>query len=96
MPEKDLVFAIFGEYKLFDNDILNRAVDTLTEREKFVLIFRFGLRGFPELTLKGISIKLSNIKTGENHISVERVRQIEAIALRKMRHPSRYKTFILD
>ena len=60
-----------------DYDDLQKVLDTLMPKEKDVLIGRF-LKG---QTLKEVGLQ---IKT-----SVERVRQIEARALRKLRHPER-------
>ena len=62
------------------NDI-NDLLETLTERESKVIKHRFGLDGHKELTLKVVG-ELFNV-------SQERVRQIEAKILRKLRHPSR-------
>lgn len=54
---------------------------TLTERERNVLDLRFGLSSGRSMTLEAVGEKY--------HITRERVRQIEAKALRKLRHPSR-------
>jgi len=62
------------------NDI-NDLLETLTERESEVIKHRFGLDEHKELTLKAVG----NIF----NVSPERLRQIEAKALRKLRHPSR-------
>ena len=62
-------------------DILDTALGTLTDREKQVLQMRHGI-GYPEpMTLHEIADKFS--------LTTERMRQIEAKALRKLRHPSR-------
>ena len=58
-------------------------LDTLTPREKKVLILRFGL-------LDGRSRTLEEVGK-EFNVTRERIRQIEAKALRKLRHPSRSK-----
>jgi len=58
-------------------DVLN----SLTEREREVLDLRFGLTNGESLTLEEVGEKLG--------ITRERVRQIEAKALRKLRHPTR-------
>ena len=57
---------------------------TLTERERQVIDLRFGLSQRYPLTLEEVG----------KHFSVtrERIRQIEAKALRKLRHPSRMKS----
>ena len=57
---------------------------TLTPREEKVLRLRFGLEGRPSPHAGG--------KWGkEFNVTRERIRQIEAKALRKLRHPSRSK-----
>lgn len=63
-----------------DQDLTN-LLETLDQREVFVLIHRFGLLGRPRTTLKQIGKLIG--------ISSERVRAIEVKALRKLRHPSR-------
>lgn len=59
------------------------ALASLTERERDVLELRFGLRDGKEYTLEEISRFFD--------VTRERVRQIEAKALRKLRHPSKSK-----
>jgi RNA polymerase primary sigma factor len=54
---------------------------TLTDREKRVLTLRFGLQDGCQRTLEEVG--------NEFNVTRERVRQIEAKALRKMRHPTR-------
>ncbi|MDR2487475.1 MAG: RNA polymerase sigma factor RpoD [Clostridiales Family XIII bacterium] len=56
---------------------------TLTEREQKVLILRFGLDDGRARTLEEVGKKFD--------VTRERIRQIEAKALRKLRHPSRSK-----
>ena len=56
-------------------------LDTLTPREALVITQRFGLDGNGERTLEDLG--------SERGCSRERIRQIEAKALRKLRHPSR-------
>ncbi|MDD5956801.1 MAG: RNA polymerase sigma factor RpoD [Lachnospiraceae bacterium] len=62
---------------------LNDVLDTLTPREKKVLILRFGLEDGRSRTLEEVG--------KEFNVTRERIRQIEAKALRKLRHPSRSK-----
>lgn len=58
-------------------------LDTLTEREQKVLILRFGLEDGRSRTLEEVGRKFD--------VTRERIRQIEAKALRKLRHTSRSK-----
>ena len=64
-------------------DQIAKLLDTLTEREQRVLILRFGLRDGRSRTLEEVG--------KEFNVTRERIRQIEAKALRKLRHPSRAK-----
>lgn len=62
-------------------DQISKLLDTLTEREQRVLILRFGLKDGRTRTLEEVG--------KEFNVTRERIRQIEAKALRKLRHPSR-------
>ncbi len=62
---------------------LNEVLRTLTPREELVLKLRFGLDDGRARTLEEVG--------HEFNITRERIRQIEAKALRKLRHPSRSK-----
>ncbi len=62
---------------------LDEVLHTLTEREEQVLKLRFGLTGGRPCTLEEVGQAFN--------ITRERIRQIEAKALRKLRHPSRSK-----
>ena len=62
---------------------LNEVLHTLTPREEMVLKLRFGLEDGRARTLEEVG--------KEFDITRERIRQIEAKALRKLRHPSRSK-----
>lgn len=62
---------------------LREVLKTLTEREQQVLAYRFGLNdGYPR-TLEEVGKEFS--------VTRERIRQIEAKALRKLRHPTRIR-----
>ncbi|MBI3328928.1 MAG: sigma-70 family RNA polymerase sigma factor [Nitrospinae bacterium] len=63
------------------NEYLNNSLKTLTPREEYILRARFGLGDGEVRTLEEIGKELK--------LSRERVRQIEARALEKLRHPSR-------
>ena len=60
---------------------LGEVLSTLTEREEKVLRLRFGLEDGRSRTLEEVG--------KEFNVTRERIRQIEAKALRKLRHPSR-------
>ena len=62
---------------------LKQVMQTLTPREAEVLRLRFGMEDGRAHTLEEVG--------NEFHVTRERVRQIEAKALRKLRHPSRSK-----
>ncbi|WP_420832298.1 RNA polymerase sigma factor RpoD [Paenibacillus humicola] len=62
---------------------LEDVLDTLTEREESVLRLRFGLDDGRTRTLEEVGKEFG--------VTRERIRQIEAKALRKLRHPSRSK-----
>lgn len=62
---------------------LNEVLETLTDREERVLRLRFGLDDGRTRTLEEVGKEFG--------VTRERIRQIEAKALRKLRHPSRSK-----
>ena len=62
-------------------EVIERELSTLTEREAHVIKLRFGLYDGRTRTLEEVG--------SEFDITRERIRQIEAKALRKLRHPSR-------
>jgi len=62
---------------------LNAVLATLTERERKVLSLRFGLEDGHAKTLEEVG--------KEFNVTRERIRQIEAKALRKLRHPNKSK-----
>ena len=74
VPEEAAAFTLLREQ-------LSEVLDTLTEREQKVLRLRFGLDDGRARTLEEVG--------KEFDVTRERIRQIEAKALRKLRHPSR-------
>lgn len=60
---------------------LQKALDTLSPREKQVLTLRFGLDDGRERTLEEVGTEIG--------VTRERIRQVETVALRKLRHPDR-------
>ncbi|MGB0776234.1 MAG: RNA polymerase sigma factor RpoD, partial [Akkermansiaceae bacterium] len=75
-PMEEAGFAMLKE-KIGD------VLDTLTEREREVLEQRFGLKDGYSRTLEEVGKQFQ--------VTRERIRQIEAKALRKMRHPTRIR-----
>jgi RNA polymerase primary sigma factor len=70
---------------------VKEVLNTLTAREQKVLILRFGLEDGKSRTLEEVGIIFK--------VTRERIRQIEAKAIRKLRHPSRsrkLKTLLND
>lgn len=70
------------EYKDLQRNI-RQVLDTLSDREKKVLILRFGLDDGRPRTLEEVGRQFG--------VTRERIRQIEAKAIKKLRHPSRSK-----
>jgi RNA polymerase primary sigma factor len=68
---------------LFLKNTIHNILETLSDREAEILKLRFSLIDGRDYTLEEISSKFD--------LTRERIRQIEAKALRKMRHPSRCK-----
>ena len=66
--------------KLLHDQLMN-VINQLSEREQKVLQLRFGLLDGKPRTLEEVG--------KEFNVTRERIRQIEAKALRKLRHPSR-------
>ena len=62
---------------------LLQVMDTITPRENEVLLMRYGLRDGRPKTREEVG--------KEFNVTRERIRQIEAKALRKLRHPNRTK-----
>ena len=83
IPDDDAIApADAAAYELL-KDQLNEVLDTLTDREQKVLKLRFGLMDGRARTLEEVGKQFG--------VTRERIRQIEAKALRKLRHPSRSK-----
>ena len=78
IDEEESVDSIIQNRALHDS--LDKVMETLTRRERLVLELRFGLNGGRPWTLEEVG--------KEFNVTRERIRQIEAKALRKMRRPS--------
>jgi RNA polymerase primary sigma factor len=83
IPDDDVLKPEDAAAFLLLKEQLNDILYTLTDRERNVLIMRFGLRDGRLRTLEEVG--------KEFDVTRERIRQIEAKALRKLRHPSRRK-----
>lgn len=83
IPDEDVpVPAEAAAFTLLKEQLID-VLDTLTDREQKVLRLRFGLDDGRARTLEEVG--------KEFNVTRERIRQIEAKALRKLRHPSRSK-----
>ena len=80
--EKTITPSDSVSFKMLKEQLL-RVLDTLTPREEKVLRLRYGLDDGKPRTLEEVG--------KEFNVTRERIRQIEAKALRKLRHPSRSK-----
>ena len=66
--------------------VVEEMLDTLTHREAKVLRMRYGIETGADLTLEEVGVRFD--------VTRERIRQIEAKALRKLKHPSRKDVLI--
>ncbi len=83
IPDEDALSPADAAAMTFLKIKVNEVLETLTVREAEVLRLRFGLRDGTPQTLEEVG--------KEFNVTRERIRQIEAKALRKLRHPSRSK-----
>ena len=83
IPDEDALSPADAAAMTFLRGKVNEVLETLTPREAEVLRLRFGLRDGTPQTLEEVG--------KEFNVTRERIRQIEAKALRKLRHPSRSK-----
>ena len=81
IPDEDTLSPIDAAARQMLREQVQSALTSLSDRERDVLELRFGLKDGKDHTLEEVS----------RHFDVtrERIRQIEAKALRKLRHPSR-------
>ena len=83
IPDEDAPAPAEAASYMLLRDQLNDVIDSLSPREARVLKLRFGLEDGRARTLEEVG--------QEFDVTRERIRQIEAKALRKLRHPSRSK-----
>ena len=83
IPDDDAPAPADAASHILLKEQLSEVLDTLTPREEKVLRLRFGLEDGRSRTLEEVG--------KEFNVTRERIRQIEAKALRKLRHPSRSK-----
>ncbi len=83
IPDESQLSPVDQASKQLLKDHLDEVLGTLTEREAKVLKLRFGLESAKQMTLEEVGKVFG--------VTRERIRQIEAKALRKLKHPSRRK-----
>ena len=83
IPDDDVPAPVDAAAYSMLKEQLMEVLDTLSDREKKVLMLRFGLEDGRPRTLEEVG--------KEFNVTRERIRQIEAKAHRKLRHPSRSK-----
>lgn len=83
IPDESQLSPVDQASKQLLKDHLDEVLGTLTEREAKVLKLRFGLEATKQMTLEEVGKVFG--------VTRERIRQIEAKALRKLKHPSRRK-----
>ncbi len=83
IPDDDALSPDDAAAKILMKEKINEVLKTLTPREAKVVKLRFGLENGKPMTLEEVG--------KEFDVTRERIRQIEAKALRKIRHPSRSK-----
>ncbi len=83
IPDESQLSPVDAASKQLLKDHLDEVLATLSDREARVLKLRFGLEGNKQMTLEEVGKVFG--------VTRERIRQIEAKALRKLKHPSRRK-----
>ncbi|MGB8646931.1 MAG: sigma-70 family RNA polymerase sigma factor [Anaerolineae bacterium] len=81
IPDEETMAPADSVSRQLLSEEMQQALHSLTPREERILELRFGLKDGQMHTLEEVGAKMGYTR--------ERIRQIEAIALRKLRHPSR-------
>jgi len=84
IEDKNVILPIDAAIQSNLRDTMTQALASLTAREERVLRMRFGIGMNADHTLEEVGLQFS--------VTRERIRQIEAKALRKLKHPSRSRT----
>jgi RNA polymerase primary sigma factor len=83
LTDEDQTLPDEGTYTNALSEDMERALDTLTEREKLILTMYFGLNGKEPLTLEEIGKQMK--------LTRERIRQVKEKAIQRLRHSTRAK-----
>jgi RNA polymerase primary sigma factor len=81
IPDSNILDYVETDLHDSMRDVVKDILDSLTPREAKVLRMRFGIEMNTDYTLEEVGKQFN--------LTRERIRQIEQMALRKMRHPSR-------
>ncbi len=81
IQDSSVIVPVEETTRMFLNEQISEVLHTLSEREEKVLRLRYGLNDGRARTLEEVG--------REFHVTRERIRQIEAKALRKLKHPTR-------
>ncbi len=83
LTDENQIMTDEGTYTHALSDDMEKALNTLSEREKMILVLYFGLSGEQPLTLEDIGKRLN--------LTRERIRQIKEKAIQRLRHSTRAK-----
>jgi RNA polymerase primary sigma factor len=83
LTDEDQISPDEGTYSNALTEDMEKALNTLTDREKLILTLYFGINGKDPLTLEDIGKKLD--------LTRERIRQIKEKAIQRLRHSTRAK-----
>ena len=86
IPDDDALAPADAASNILLKESLDEVLNTLTPREKKVIVLRFGLADGHPRTLEEVG--------KEFNVTRERIRQIESKAIRKLRHPRRIKKLL--